>query len=123
MGDSIADSVGRRGGRLELKEATVDLGEIKGDSVVTGIFTVYNRGDEPVAIINVFSDCSCTVPSVSKEPIEPGDSVELVVRYDPRKYKYGRFRRIMRIRSTAENPYLTAVLTGTIERNRRRPRE
>lgn len=109
-----------KGGVLAMKEATIDLGSISGDSVATATFTLYNRGGENVTVARIFSDCSCAVAGLPKEPIAPGDSVTFDVRYDPRSYRWGEFRRVFRIRSNATNPNLTAVLKGKIKRKYRK---
>lgn len=108
------------GGYLTLKETAVDLGSISGDSIVNARFTLYNTGTEPVAILRIFSDCNCTVPSYNHDPIEPGDSTQFEVKYDPRGYRWGQFRRTLRIRSTASNSHLTAVIKGSIARKYKR---
>lgn len=104
------------GGFLTLKEEIIDLGSISGDSIASAQFTLYNTGTEPVTILRIFSDCSCTVPEYSHDPIEPGDSTQFVVKYDPRGYRWGQFRRTLRIRTTASDPRLTAILKGSIAR-------
>ena len=109
-----------KGGVLALKEATVDLGSISGDSVASAWFTLYNRGDQNVTVNRIFSDCSCAVASLPKEAIAPGDSARFEVRYDPRTYRWGEFRRVFRIRSTANNPNLSAVIKGKIKRKYRK---
>lgn len=114
---SQSDAVSN-GGRISLKQSTVDVGNIKGDSIVEGKFTVYNIGDQPVEILKIFSDCSCAVASFSSDPVEPGDSMTFVAKYDPRGYKYSRFRHRFRIRSTASNSYISAVLTGSIKHDK-----
>lgn len=108
------------GGILALKEATIDLGSISGDSIVSARFTLYNKGTEPVRILRIFSDCNCTIPSYARDAIEPGDSAQFDVSYNPKGYRYGQFRRTLRIRSTASNPYLSAALKGTIARKHKK---
>lgn len=105
---------------LKLKTSIVDVGTISGDSIVEARFTIYNTGSEPMSILRINSDCNCTVPSYSREPIAPGDSVDFEVRYDPRGYRWGQFRRTLRIRTTAPKPYLTAILKGSIARKYKR---
>lgn len=114
---SQSDSVSN-GGLLSLKQSTVDVGNIRGDSIVEGKFTLYNLGDQPIEILKIFSDCSCAVASYSGDPIEPGDSMTFVAKYDPRGYRYSRFRHRFRIRSTASNNYISAVLTGYISHDK-----
>ncbi|MCM1111028.1 MAG: DUF1573 domain-containing protein [Clostridium sp.] len=105
-----------RGGFLEVRPSIVDFGLISNDSIVEQQFTLVNTGDEPVVVKRVFSDCSCTRPATPKRPIQPDDSVTLKVKYDPRGYSAGEFRRLLRVRSNARNPSVTVVLSGVIEK-------
>lgn len=109
-----------KGGVLALKEHTINVGEISGDSIVKATFTLYNSGTEDVVVTQIFSDCSCAVASSPKEAIAPGDSVQVKVSYDPKGYKWKEFRRVFRIRSNATNPYLSAVLKGKIAKKQKK---
>lgn len=104
------------GGVLWLANSTVDVGAVSGDSIVSGTLTLYNKGAVPVEIIKIFTDCSCSATSYSDQPIAPGDSLNVTLKFNPRGYKYNRFRNRFRIRSTATNPYLSAFLTGSIKK-------
>lgn len=104
------------GSVLWLANSTVDVGAVSGDSVVCGNLTLYNKGPVPVEIIKIFTDCRCSVASYTDSTIAPGDSLIVTVKFDPKGYKYYRFRNRFRIRSTASNSYISAFLTGTIKK-------
>ncbi|MCM1376876.1 MAG: DUF1573 domain-containing protein [Clostridium sp.] len=108
------------GATLRLKEPTIDVGTISGDSIVSVIFTLYNAGDEPGTILKIFSSCSCAVADYSHDPIAPGDSIQFEVRYDPRSYRWGRFRRTLKVRTSGNNPVQSAIIVGEIERKYRK---
>jgi len=59
----------------------VDYGTIKqhGEPLRTLSFT--NTGTEPLVIKNARGSCGCTVPKWEKEPIMPGETSVLEVRY------------------------------------------
>ena len=59
-----------------------DYGEIaKGGNGETS-FTYKNTGKAPLVLSNVRSSCGCTVPSWSKEPLMPGQSASIRVKYN-----------------------------------------
>lgn len=111
-----SEEIIERSSILCLAESTVDVGEVSGDSVVIGNLILYNKGSVTVEILKIFTDCRCTVASYTDRPIAPGDSSIVTVKFDPKGYKYYRFRNRFRIRSTASNSYLSAFLTGTIKK-------
>ena len=45
-------------------------------------FEFTNTGDEPLIISNVQSTCGCTVPSKPTEPIAPGKTGKIEVKYN-----------------------------------------
>ena len=47
-------------------------------------FTFKNTGKEPLVLSNVSSSCGCTVPSWPKDPIMPGKSSTIKVKYNTR---------------------------------------
>jgi len=65
------------------KDNTVDYGKVSKDTD-NGIrsFEFKNTGNEPLIITNVQSTCGCTVPSKPKEPIQPGKTGKIDVKYN-----------------------------------------
>jgi archaellum component FlaF (FlaF/FlaG flagellin family) len=59
-----------------------DYGEVKqnGDGVCEFKYT--NTGSVPLVLSKVRSSCGCTVPKWSKEPLMPGQSATITVKYN-----------------------------------------
>lgn len=68
----------------------------------------------------VFSDCGCTVPEFSREPVKPGDEGEITVRFNGKGRPHGSFKKIVRVRSNALNSLAVAFVEGRIARPVRR---
>lgn len=66
---------------MEFESMTVDYGTIEKDSDPIRIAKFTNTGTEPLIIKHAKGSCGCTVPTVPKEPIMPGESGEIKVRY------------------------------------------
>jgi len=66
---------------MSFESLTLDYGtiEYKGEPYRTLQFT--NTGTEPLVIKSARGSCGCTTPEWPKEPIEPGASAEIKVRY------------------------------------------
>ncbi|WP_396211480.1 DUF1573 domain-containing protein [Flavobacterium sp.] len=73
------------GAKIVFKDAdnTIDYGKVSKDTD-SGIrsFEFTNTGDAPLTIINVQSTCGCTVPSKPTEPIAPGKTGKIDVKYN-----------------------------------------
>ena len=81
----FSSSVFGQGAKIEFKDAdnTIDYGRVEknsDDGVRSFEFT--NTGDAPLIITNAQSTCGCTVPSYPKEPIMPGKSGKIEVKYN-----------------------------------------
>jgi hypothetical protein len=59
-----------------------NFGTIKQGEIVNYTFKFTNNGTEPLTISNASASCGCTVPQWPREPIAPGASGEIVVRFD-----------------------------------------
>jgi hypothetical protein len=90
------------GAKIEFrdKDNTIDFGKIsvKENGVKEILFT--NVGDSPLIIINIQSTCGCIVVEKPKEPILPGKTGIITLKYDMR---LGPIRRSITIESNAVN--------------------
>ncbi|MEM9919563.1 MAG: DUF1573 domain-containing protein [Bacteroidota bacterium] len=67
---------------MTFKETEYDFGTIKEGEVVKHTFSFVNTGKVPLLISNARSTCGCTVPKWPKEPIAPGESGKIKVRFN-----------------------------------------
>ena len=67
---------------ISFAESTYDFGEVMDGEKVEHTYVFTNTGAEPLVISNAKGSCGCTVPSWPKEPIAPGESGEILVRFD-----------------------------------------
>ncbi|MDG1332693.1 MAG: DUF1573 domain-containing protein [Crocinitomicaceae bacterium] len=75
----------QEGAKIEFAKETHDYGEVKhgGNGQCTFDFT--NTGSEPLIIQNAKGSCGCTVPSWPKEPLAPGKTASITVKYDTKR--------------------------------------
>lgn len=66
---------------MQFETKTVDYGTAQRHSEPLRTITFTNVGDEPLVIKNAKGSCGCTVPTYPKEPIMPGESSVIEVRY------------------------------------------
>ncbi|RYJ40455.1 DUF1573 domain-containing protein [Flavobacterium beibuense] len=89
------------GARMELKTDTIDYGTVsKETDNGLRVFEFTNTGDEPLIIKDVKSTCGCTVPTKPKDPIQPGETGKIEVKYNMNP---GPIRKTITVYSNATN--------------------
>ena len=90
-----------KGAKIDFTKDVHDYGNVKyaGDGTCT--FEFKNTGNEPLIISEAHGSCGCTVPEWPKEPINPGKSAVLKVKYDT--MRPGNFNKTVTITSNAVN--------------------
>ena len=91
------------GAKIEFlnKDNTIDYGTVTKETD-SGIrtFIFKNTGDAPLIITNVQSTCGCTVPTKPTEPILPGKTGKIDVKYNMNP---GPIRKTITVESNAVN--------------------
>jgi hypothetical protein len=68
---------------FKAKDNTIDYGTVSKDNDDgVRVFEFTNTGNQPLIITNVQSTCGCTVPTKPTEPIMPGKSDKISVKYN-----------------------------------------
>ncbi len=83
------------------KDNTIDYGTVtkEGDDGIRK-FEFTNTGDAPLVISNAKSTCGCTVPDYPKEPIMPGKTNFITVKYNMNP---GPIRKTITVETNATN--------------------
>ena len=91
------------GPKIEFKDKdnTIDYGKVtKEEDSGIRFFEFTNTGDAPLIISNVQSSCGCTIPSKPTEPILPGKTGKIEVKYNMNP---GPIRKTITVESNAVN--------------------
>ncbi len=67
---------------MTFDKAEHDFGTIEQGAAQETAFKFTNTGNAPLIITDAKSSCGCTVPNPPKEPIAPGESSELLVKFN-----------------------------------------
>jgi hypothetical protein len=65
-----------------LSTDVVDYGEVKKGAEGTRELEVTNKGSQPLLLTSCNGSCGCTVPTCPREPIMPGKSAKISIKYD-----------------------------------------
>jgi hypothetical protein len=73
------------GPQIKVDKDVHDYGTMEQGGDGTCIFTISNTGNAPLIISLCKGSCGCTVPTCPKEPIAPGASASITVKYDTKR--------------------------------------
>ena len=99
---------------FEFEKETIDYGTIEKGSDGKRVFKFKNVGKSPLIISNVKTSCGCTVPTVPKEPIMPGATAELQVKYDTNRVSP--FNKAITIFSNASQAKKVIYIKGRVKK-------
>ena len=102
--------------KAEIKFVTeeIDYGTIKQGADGVRVFEFKNTGKAPLVISGASSSCGCTVPSWPKEPIAPGASDKIEVKYDTTRV--GQIAKTILVNSNAKDtPTVALRIKGKVE--------
>lgn len=108
--------------RIQIIPTEYDFGVVSPEKV-RHTFLVKNIGGGTLEIFHVSTSCGCTTVSINKQTIEPGETAELVVSYDPNfhastaKKRMFHVKRSVYVRSNdPRTPEKAVYITATIKR-------
>jgi hypothetical protein len=107
-----ADTV--NGPKMSIDKEVHDYGTIEQGDNGECTFIVTNTGKSPLIISLCKGSCGCTVPTCPKEPIAPGESAEIHVKYNTTRV--GPINKSVTITSNAVNePRKVVRIKGTVK--------
>ncbi|MCB4809492.1 DUF1573 domain-containing protein [Tamlana sp. 62-3] len=98
--------------KIEFKTETIDYGTIEKGANGVRVFEFTNTGNEPLVITKVSSSCGCTIPKKPKDPILPGKTGEIEVKYDTNRVNP--IRKTITVQSNAETPTVALKIKGLV---------
>lgn len=86
---------------ISFETELIDYGKIEKAANGVRKFKFKNTGDAPLVITEAKKSCGCTVPQWPREPIMPGASGVIEVKYDTKRI--GAFSKYVTVTSNAKN--------------------
>lgn len=111
--ETKAQTSGGAGPVMTLEVTEIDYGQIEQGSEPLRIFMFKNTGTEPLTINSAHGSCGCTVPNYPKEPIAPGETGKIEVRYDTNRL--GAFQKTVTLNTNeTENAVHVLKIKGNV---------
>jgi hypothetical protein len=98
---------------IKMDKTTHDYGNIKQGDNGECEFKFTNVGKEPLVITNCQGSCGCTVPQCPREPILPGKSGVVKVKYDTNRV--GGIYKTVTVTSNSKTGNVVLTIKGNVE--------
>ncbi len=91
-----------------------DFGDMKQQQTETTRVTVTNEGAGLLQIQNVDADCGCTIPTLNKYSLAPGESTDIIIEFSSKKFS-GKVHKVIHIETNDPlNPTVDVMVTATV---------
>jgi len=91
-----------------------DFGDLKQQQTVSTTVTVTNNGAGLLQIENVEADCGCTIPTLEKYSLAPGESTEITIEFNSKKFN-GKVRKVVHIETNDPlNPVVDVMIIANV---------
>ncbi len=90
-----------------------DFGNIPLNERREHVFRLINTGNKPLVVYDVVTSCGCSKAEYGKEPVCPGETLDLKVIYHAEDK--GRFHKSLRVYCNVEESPLKLTIVGTVE--------
>ena len=75
-------TVSHHDANIHFNQNEYDFGSLQYKKEAEHSFRFINPGETPLVIYDVKTSCGCTVPEWTKQPIKPGKTGEIKIKYD-----------------------------------------
>ena len=106
-------SIQAQGPTMIFEATTVNYGTIDVGSEPIRRFKFTNTGNEPLIIKSAQGSCGCVVPTYPQEPIMPGKSSYIIVRYDTKRV--GMFTKTVTLTTNELDSTHTLLIKGEVK--------
>ena len=101
---------------MEVTPEVFDAGEVIKGEMITAKFTIKNTGEYPLVLGEVKGGCSCTVAEYPEEPIQPGDTGEILAHVNTNETGIGPLNKSVNIVANTEKSITTVVVRASVMR-------
>jgi len=101
---------------IDFSERSFDFGFMPKGVSAMHTYVIENKGTDTLRIIKVSPTCGCTSAPLSKSDIGPGDSSEVDVFFDSKKFAGKVTKKISILSNDPKDPYTDILFSATVDR-------
>lgn len=98
---------------VQIIDSAYDFGKTTEGEIVEYNYRFKNTGTKPLVVTNVSASCGCTVPEKPEQPIKPGETGYIKVKFNS-EHRVGKAHKTITVSSNAEPAFPELLLTGEV---------
>ncbi|MEO8772503.1 MAG: DUF1573 domain-containing protein [Ferruginibacter sp.] len=98
---------------VKIIDSLYNFGKTKEGEIVQYSYRFKNTGDKPLIVSDVHASCGCTIPEKPEQPIMPGETGFIRIKFDS-NHRPGEVHKTISVASNANPPFTDLVLRGTV---------
>ena len=106
------------GAKMKFEKTEHDFGTINEGDIVETVFKFTNNGKSELIITSAKATCGCTVPEWPKEPIMPGKSGEIKVKFNSKRKPNLQQKVVTLVTNTVEGKEIIRIKAMVIPENK-----
>lgn len=99
---------------VKVEPLSHDFGEMKQQQTLTTTVTVTNDGGGLLQIEDVKADCGCTVPTLTKHSLAPGESTDVVIEFSSKRFRGKVTKGVKILTNDPLNPTVNVMITANV---------
>lgn len=98
---------------VQIIDSSYNFGKVADGEIVTYNYRFKNTGSNPLIVTNVSTSCGCTIPEKPEQPIKPGETGFIKVKFNS-EHRVGNAHKIVTVSSNAEPAFPELLLMGEV---------
>ena len=99
---------------ISVHPQSFDFGDMKQQQTKIGVVTVTNEGAGLLRIQDVKADCGCTVPTLANNTLAPGESTEIEITFNSKKFNGTVIKAVNIISNDPINPQVDIMIKANV---------
>ena len=98
---------------VQIIDSSYNFGKVAEGEIVEYNYRFKNTGTKPLIVTNVSASCGCTVPEKPEQPIKPGETGFIKVKFNS-AHRVGNAHKTVTVSSNAQPTFPELLLTGEV---------
>ncbi|HPF71958.1 MAG TPA: DUF1573 domain-containing protein, partial [Candidatus Krumholzibacteria bacterium] len=100
---------------ISIEPQSYDFGQMQQQETRTTFIKVTNKGAGMLVIDNVEASCGCTIPTLNTKQLAPGESTEITVEFNSKKFSGHEIKTVKIYSNDPLNPVVDFMISADVQ--------